>query len=139
MGCCQGWEWETPVTRAMMTSHMPSDSHWLVAARRAVRNLFGLVPTLDLHGLGVKDALAETEAFVRAAQSAGEPVVRIVYGKGKRSPGGRGVLREVVPHWLEHEGADRVERFERLPDATGADGSVRVWLRAASRRPAPGG
>jgi DNA-nicking Smr family endonuclease len=56
-------------------------------------------------------------------------VVRIVYGKGNRSSGGRGVLREVVPRWLANEGKDLVRNFERLPDHTGADGSVRVWLR----------
>jgi DNA-nicking Smr family endonuclease len=88
-----------------------------------------LVPTLDLHGLGVNDALAETERFLLAAQAGGEPVVRIVYGKGLRSPGGRGVLREVIPHWLENEGRQLVRDLERLPDHTGADGSVRVWLR----------
>jgi len=55
--------------------------------------------------------------------------VRIVYGKGKRSTGGRGVLREVVPRWLEKEGKHLVRDFARLPDHTGADGSVKVWLR----------
>src|SRR5512134_3710856 len=99
-----------------------SDVGWMAVWRRRIRGLFGLVPTLDLHGLGVRDALAETERFLRAAQAVGEPVVRIVYGKGNRSPGGRGVLREVVPHWLENEGRDLVRDFERLPDHTGADG-----------------
>jgi DNA-nicking Smr family endonuclease len=97
--------------------------------RQALRELFGITPTLDLHGLGVRDALRATEAFLREAQEHREPVVRIVYGKGKRSPGGRGVLREVIPHWLQHEGASHVDRFERLPDATGADGAVKVWVR----------
>lgn len=96
--------------------------------RERIRELFGLVPTLDLHGLGVKDALAEIERFLLAAQAAGEPVVRIVYGKGNRSPGGRGVLREVVPRWLESEGRHLVRDTERLPDQTGADGSIKVWL-----------
>ena len=103
---------------------------WLQRVRLIVRQSLGLMPTLDLHGLGVRDALAETERFVRHARAAGEPVVRIVYGKGHGSPGGRGVLRDVVPRWLEREGAEWVERYQRLPDATGADGAVQVWLRA---------
>jgi DNA-nicking Smr family endonuclease len=97
--------------------------------RRIVRELLGITPTLDLHGLGVRDALAETERFVRHASTHAQPVVRIVYGKGHGSPGGRGVLRDVIPHWLEREGAEWVERYQRLPDASGADGSVQVWLR----------
>ena len=117
-------------SRSEATNVEPAPEIGLVAAlRRRVRRLFGLVPTLDLHGLGVADALAETERFLRAARAAGEPVVRIVYGKGNRSSGGRGVLREVVPRWLENEGKELVREVTRLPDHTGADGSARVALR----------
>jgi hypothetical protein len=34
----------------------------------------------------------------------------------------------VVPHWLQNEGKHLVRDFARLPDQSGADGSVRVWL-----------
>jgi DNA-nicking Smr family endonuclease len=97
--------------------------------RTTVRRALGIVPAVDLHGLGVRDALAVTERFVAAAAARREPCVRIIYGKGLRSAGGRGVLREVVPRWLEREGAELVERYERRPDASGMDGSVLVWLR----------
>lgn len=103
--------------------------HLILRAR--LRSLFGLVPTVDLHGLGVQEALVATERFVRAAVGDGEPQIRIVYGKGHGSPGGIGVLRQVIPHWLAHDGAAWVERCERRLDATGADGSVIVWLRRA--------
>jgi len=101
--------------------------------RTILRGLLGITPTLDLHGLGVREALVETERFLRDAQTQDEPVVHIVYGKGHRSAGGRGVLREVVPRWLESEGARLVERFERVPDVTGADGAAKVWLRRRTR------
>jgi DNA-nicking Smr family endonuclease len=105
-----------------------------------VRSLLGLVPTLDLHGLGVKDALAASERFVRELAAAGEERGRIVYGKGRGSPGGVGVLRQVIPHWLEHDGAVWVERFERRVDASGADGAVIVWVRRREERgPSPVG
>ena len=97
--------------------------------RRLLRSLFGLRPTLDLHGLGVREAIAETERFLLAAAASGETEVRIVYGKGRGSPGGVGVLRTVIPRWLEQEGAPLVRRFERDLDASGDDGAVRVWLR----------
>lgn len=101
--------------------------------RAWVREVLGLFPTLDLHGYGVRDALQLTERFLRDAQREGEPVVRIIYGKGLGSPGGRGVLREVIPHWLEQEGAVWVECFERRPDRSGRDGSVLVWVRGPQR------
>ena len=103
--------------------------------REAIRSALGLYPTLDLHGLGVKEALAATEAFLSEARDAGVSPVRIVYGKGKRSPGGRGVLRHVVPRWLEDEGRDLVERFERRPDQSGDDGYVVVWLARSGKDP----
>jgi DNA-nicking Smr family endonuclease len=102
--------------------------------RAALRELFGIVPTLDLHGLGVKEALGETERFVREAHDAGVTRLRIIYGKGLGSPGGQGVLRDVIPRWLENEGRDWVERYERCPDASGMDGRADVWLKAARMR-----
>jgi DNA-nicking Smr family endonuclease len=102
--------------------------------RTVLRELLGIVPTLDLHGLGVRDALAETERFVRAAYADDVAQIRIVYGKGLGSPGGRGVLRDVIPRWLEIDGQEWVERYERRPDASGVDGRVVVWLRRAGAR-----
>jgi DNA-nicking Smr family endonuclease len=90
------------------------------------------VPVLDLHGLGVRDALAATERFVRECAADGVVEGRIVYGKGRGSPGGRGVLREVVPRWLATEGAPWVASATPEPDASGADGAMRV--RFARRR-----
>jgi DNA-nicking Smr family endonuclease len=101
----------------------------LAEIRSLLREMFGILPTLDLHGLGVKEALRETEEFLREASADGLASVRIVYGKGRGSPGGRGVLREVVPRWLENEGRELVRRYERRPDASGADGGVIVWVR----------
>lgn len=96
--------------------------------------MLGLVPTLDLHGLGVRDAIDETERFVAEMAARGEREVRIVYGKGRGSPGGVGVLRQAIPAWLEQHGGDHVERFERAVDADGNDGALRVWLRAPRSR-----
>ncbi len=106
----------------------------LAAVRRLVRAALGIAPTLDLHGLGVREALIETERFLRDAQAQGVRQVRIVYGKGQGSPGGRGVLREVVPHWLETDGAALVAGFQRQPDASGADGGALVSLRPRTQQ-----
>lgn len=97
--------------------------------RAFFRSLLGVVPTLDLHGLGVMDALAATERFLREAHESGAPEVRIVYGKGRGSPGGIGVLRQAVPAWIEQHGDAWVERFERQLDHSGHDGAMRLWLK----------
>ena len=88
-----------------------------------------IVPTLDLHGLSVKEAIEETKAFLEMSQRGGIREVRIVYGKGLGSPGGQGVLRQVIPSWFEKEGRVYVESFQREVDARGGDGSVLVLLK----------
>lgn len=103
-------------------------TRWLRAASPATASR---MPRLDLHGYGVRDALALTERFLADAAAAGAPEVRIVYGKGRHSPGGRGVLREVVPRWLEREGRRWVESASPEPDAFGEDAAIRVRLRRA--------
>jgi DNA-nicking Smr family endonuclease len=86
------------------------------------------VPVLDLHGLGVQDAIAATERFLTECAADGVGEARIVYGKGRGSPGGRGVLREVIPRWLASDGARWVASAAPEPDASGADGAIRVRL-----------
>ncbi|HEY2387541.1 MAG TPA: Smr/MutS family protein [Candidatus Binatia bacterium] len=103
---------------------------------RLLRGAGGGVPVLDLHGLGVRDAVAATERFLRECAADGVREVRIVYGKGRGSPGGRGVLREVIPRWLAHEGAALVASAVPEPDASGADGAIRVRLTPRATGPA---
>ena len=66
---------------------------------------------------------------MRESAAAGHAEVRIIYGKGKGSPGGRGVLREVVPRWLAEAGTRWVESASPDPDWRGEDGAMRVRLR----------
>lgn len=93
------------------------------------------MPRLDLHGFGVRDAIAATEAFLADSYRAGLDEVRIVYGKGRHSPGGRGVLREVIPRWLANEGRRWVASAAPEPDAHGEDAAIRVRLRARDAAP----
>jgi DNA-nicking Smr family endonuclease len=103
---------------------------WLARALRAAAPAVRAeTPRLDLHGLGVRDALAATERFLREAQRDGVADVRIVYGKGRHSPGGRGVLREVIPRWLAGDGRAYVESASPEPDAFAEDAVMRVRLR----------
>ena len=86
-------------------------------------------PTLDLHGLSVKESLNMTERFVATSFRAGISSIRIVYGKGLNSPGGRGVLREVIPQWCEKEGKNWIESYQREVDLKGGDGSILLYLK----------
>jgi DNA-nicking Smr family endonuclease len=89
----------------------------------------GIQPTLDLHGLSVKEALRLTANFVETSFRSGISPIRIVYGKGLGSPGGRGILREIIPRWCEKEGGPWVASFKREVDLRGGDGSILLFLR----------
>ncbi|MBP1712275.1 MAG: mismatch repair protein MutS [Deltaproteobacteria bacterium] len=92
----------------------------------------GVQPTLDLHGLSVKEALRTTAGFVETSFRSGLSPIRIVYGKGLGSPGGRGILREVIPRWCEKEGKQWVESFKREVDLKGGDGAILLFLRSTT-------
>lgn len=100
--------------------------------RRGLARLLGLVPVLDLHGLGVADAVRATELFLEEAAAEGREQVRIVYGKGRRGPGGVGALRVAIPDLVAARTGGLVLRFERQVEADGHDGAMRVWLRCGT-------
>jgi DNA-nicking Smr family endonuclease len=86
-------------------------------------------PALDLHGLSVKESLRLTQEFVTTSFLAGISPLRVIYGKGQNSPGGKGVLREVIPRWCEKEGKTWVASYRREVDLKGGDGSILLFLR----------
>lgn len=77
---------------------------------------------VDLHGMGVEEALLAVERALDAARRAGGARVRLVCGKGRHSPGGRGVLREAVEGWLAARGIPHAVRL----DGDGLGGSILV-------------
>lgn len=101
---------------------------WL---RNLTRSAFpAAAPEIDLHGLRVPEALHVVQAALREAECAGAQSLRIVCGKGRGSPGGVGVLRDVVAGWLEVHGY--ADRFRREVDRDGRDGAIRVHLGPAA-------
>jgi DNA-nicking Smr family endonuclease len=85
-------------------------------------------PEIDLHGLRVPEALEAVRTALAAARRAGAPRLRIVCGKGRGSPAGKGVLREAVAGWLEANGY--AGRYRREMDRDGRDGALSVDLGA---------
>ena len=61
---------------------------------------------IDLHGMVVADAQAQLTRFILTAHSAGQRLVLVITGKGRRPSGDgpipqrHGVLRHQVPQWL---------------------------------------
>ncbi len=84
---------------------------------------------LDLHGLTRASAQDAVIRFVAACQQRGLRCVCMVTGKGYGSPGGRGILRQLLPVWLRQLAA--VLAFCPAPVRNGGEGAWLVWLATA--------
>ena len=81
---------------------------------------------LDLHGLTGDEAVAETAVFLAACKREGRRCVRIVHGKGLRSPGREPVLKRRIRKLLTRR--DEVLAFAEPRALHGGGGAVVVLL-----------
>ena len=83
---------------------------------------------LDLHGMNRNEARSEVSAFLADCLHRGQRCVRIVHGKGIRSPGREPVLKKPVKGWLSQR--KEVLAFCQARAAEGGAGAVIVLLSA---------
>lgn len=95
--------------------------------RRLRRGDYIVEGELDLHGLTADVARNDLSAFLRLARTAGKRCVRIIHGKGLRSPGKRSVLKTHTDRWLRQK--DEVLAFCSARPADGGTGAVYVLLK----------
>ena len=84
---------------------------------------------LDLHGCDRHNARSELAAFLGECMARSNRCVRIVHGKGLRSPGREPVLKRLVLGWLTQR--SEVLAFCQARAAEGGAGAVIVLLRSA--------
>jgi DNA-nicking Smr family endonuclease len=88
---------------------------------------------LDLHGMRQDEAQRALIGFLRRAQADGARVAIVVTGKGLSREEG-GVLRRVVPMWLQAPGLrDVVVGFGEAARHHGGEGALYVQIRRADR------
>ena len=89
-------------------------THWVIQAN------------LDLHGLTGDEAVAETAVFLASCKRSGLRCVRIIHGKGLRSPGKEPVLKRRIRKLLTRR--DEVLAFAEPRAIHGGGGAVVVLL-----------
>lgn len=86
---------------------------------------------IDLHGMRQAEAQRALNSFLRRAQADGARIAIVVTGKGATRDEG-GVLRRVVPLWLEAAGLrDVVSGFGSAARHHGGEGALYVRIRRA--------
>ena len=94
--------------------------------RKLRRTHWVIQDTLDLHGLTGDEAVAETAVFLAGCKREGKRCVRIVHGKGLRSPGKEPVLKRRIRKLLTRR--DEVLAFAEPRALHGGGGAVVVLL-----------
>ena len=98
----------------------------------SIRRRLGGTPTatLDLHGHDSDAARRSVARFVAGERENGREVVLVIVGRGRHSPGGRGVLRDEIAHFLTTPpAAASVLAFRSAPRELGGSGAVVVLLK----------
>lgn len=84
---------------------------------------------LDLHGMNRIEARQALMQFLAESLAHGIRCLRIVHGKGLRSPGREPILKEIVRHWLANR--PEVLAYCQARAADGGAGAVTVLLQAS--------
>jgi DNA-nicking Smr family endonuclease len=95
--------------------------------RRLRRGGYRIDAELDLHGLGAEQARGALSAFIKEARRREARCLRIIHGKGLRSPGRGPVLKGSVAGWLRRQ--DAVLAYTSAPPGDGGTGALYVLLR----------
>lgn len=126
-----------PAPRPARRFAIDQDDGWIQGLREGeqqalLRRLAAIqepAATLDLHGLSAEHARQAVRRFVPACARRGERVVLVIVGKGRRSPGGVGVLREEIAAWLsEPPCGAHVRAFVTAHRVHGGTGALYVAL-----------
>ena len=97
---------------------------------RLRRGLIAPDARVDLHNRTQEEAHRLLAAVLAASQTAGRRCVLVITGKGYGPGGAVGVLKTMVPRWLnEQPNRSRVLAFCHAPAAQGGEGALYVLLR----------
>ncbi|HET7401689.1 MAG TPA: Smr/MutS family protein [Usitatibacter sp.] len=94
--------------------------------RKLRRQHWSIQGSLDLHGMNSDEAALALATFLADARAHGVRCVRVIHGKGLRSPGREPVLKKRVRRMLMRR--DDVLAFAEPPAAGGGGGAVVVLL-----------
>jgi DNA-nicking Smr family endonuclease len=99
--------------------------------RKLRRGQWVVQDDIDLHGMRSDPARALLVDFLNQALRKGHRCVRVVHGKGYRSPNREPVLKKKLAHWLRQR--DEVLAYCQAPPADGGGGATVILLKPATR------
>jgi DNA-nicking Smr family endonuclease len=95
--------------------------------RKLRRGTIPIEDEIDLHGYSTSEAEMKLHAFLLKRGPDRQRAVRVIHGKGLRSPNGKSVLRHKTQQWLRQ--CNAVLAFCPAPLTHGGTGALHVLLR----------
>ena len=103
-------------------------------ARRLKRGQLPVEARLDLHGRTQDEAHGALRSFIQESRMARRRCVLVITGKGSVASGKGGVLRQMVPRWMNEPALRRhIVAITNAPESNGGAGALYVLLK--SREP----
>jgi len=99
--------------------------------RKLRRGQWVVQDAIDLHGMRSEPARALLVDFLNQALSRGYRCVRVVHGKGYRSPNQEPVLKKKMAHWLRQR--DEILAYCQAPPVDGGSGATVVLLKPTTK------
>ena len=99
--------------------------------RKLRRGQYAIQAEVDLHGLNRTAAREEVVRFLAHCQDRGYRCVRVIHGKGNRSPNSGPVIKALVDSWLRRR--QDVVAFCTARPVDGGTGALYVLLRSPGR------
>jgi DNA-nicking Smr family endonuclease len=112
-------EWSNPVYWPVRNGNIAGKLH---------RGFFSVQDCLDLHGFFVDEAETATERFLKEALRKGHRCIKIIHGRGLRSPDGP-VLKSALIAWLTYRYRKNVIAFASARQCDGGLGALYVLLK----------
>jgi len=85
---------------------------------------------VDLHGTTQEQAHRALDSFIDGAQGAGRRAVLVITGKGLKTDGSVGVIRQMVPKWLNQQpNRGRILGFSHAAPKDGGTGALYVMIK----------
>jgi len=97
-------------------------------AQKLHHGYFSVQDSIDLHGMTVREAEESLHAFIKEARQKRLFCVKVVHGRGLRSPK-EPVLKEAVKRWLQGVFRKWVLAYSTAKDSDGGLGATYILLR----------
>ena len=94
---------------------------------RLRRNPHAAEAELDLHGETLETARRSLDEFISGCMAQDVRRIRVIHGKGHRSPAGRAAIKPALEDWLR--ACPGVLAYWSARPSEGGDGALNVWLR----------